>query len=232
MIYLPAIVSVTCYFEKYRSLATGIAVCGSGLGTFIFSPLVNFLVTSYGWQTTVAVIAGLVSLCTMFGTLFRPLPDEDQLIVQQLQSAAGAEESLTTGGGGGGVTATTVVLNVTDASHERQPLNATAAAADDRSYDRMPVSDDECGGGEKQANNKTSNMLMTLDAFGNGLDKQSRFALSQPELIAASLNKYKRDEVCYASQNLKPPHGSGIMCKKDIFYSGSLLNVSNAPRRR
>lgn len=33
LIYLPAIVSVTIYFEKYRSLATGIAVCGSGFGT-------------------------------------------------------------------------------------------------------------------------------------------------------------------------------------------------------
>lgn len=33
LIYLPAIVSVTMYFEKYRSLATGIAVCGSGFGT-------------------------------------------------------------------------------------------------------------------------------------------------------------------------------------------------------
>nr|CAH7728722.1 unnamed protein product [Callosobruchus chinensis] len=32
LIYLPAIVSVTAYFEKKRSLATGIAVCGSGFG--------------------------------------------------------------------------------------------------------------------------------------------------------------------------------------------------------
>ena len=32
LIYLPAIVSVTCYFEKKRSFATGIAVCGSGIG--------------------------------------------------------------------------------------------------------------------------------------------------------------------------------------------------------
>ncbi|EDW06545.2 uncharacterized protein Dmoj_GI21795 [Drosophila mojavensis] len=35
LIYLPAIVSVTQYFEARRSLATGIAVCGSGFGTFI-----------------------------------------------------------------------------------------------------------------------------------------------------------------------------------------------------
>ena len=39
LIYLPAIVSVSIYFEKKRGFATGIAVCGSGLGTFLFAPL-------------------------------------------------------------------------------------------------------------------------------------------------------------------------------------------------
>ena len=39
LIYLPAIVSVSVYFEKKRAFATGIAVCGSGLGTFIFAPI-------------------------------------------------------------------------------------------------------------------------------------------------------------------------------------------------
>jgi len=39
LIYLPAIVSVSIYFEKKRAFATGIAVCGSGLGTFIMSPV-------------------------------------------------------------------------------------------------------------------------------------------------------------------------------------------------
>ena len=32
LIYVPAIVAVGFYFEKKRSLAMGIAVCGSGLG--------------------------------------------------------------------------------------------------------------------------------------------------------------------------------------------------------
>jgi MFS family permease len=44
MIYLPAVVCVGYYFEKKRSLATGIAVCGSGFGTFAFAPLATYLV--------------------------------------------------------------------------------------------------------------------------------------------------------------------------------------------
>ena len=44
LIYLPAIVSVTCYFEKRRSFATGIAVCGSGFGTMALAPVIKLLV--------------------------------------------------------------------------------------------------------------------------------------------------------------------------------------------
>lgn len=73
LIYLPAIVSVTCYFEKYRSLATGIAVCGSGLGTFIFAPLTEFFVDEYGWRGALLLISSLVLQCTTFGALFRPV---------------------------------------------------------------------------------------------------------------------------------------------------------------
>ena len=42
LIYLPAIVSVSIYFEKKRAFATGIAVCGSGLGTFLLSPFTKW----------------------------------------------------------------------------------------------------------------------------------------------------------------------------------------------
>ena len=44
MVYLPSVVSVGYYFEKKRALATGIAVCGSGVGCFAFAPLANVLV--------------------------------------------------------------------------------------------------------------------------------------------------------------------------------------------
>lgn len=73
LIYLPAIVSVTMYFEKYRSLATGIAVCGSGLGTFIFSPLSGYLIEEYGWRGTMLIIGGITLNCIIFGATFKPL---------------------------------------------------------------------------------------------------------------------------------------------------------------
>ena len=41
--YVAAIVIVAYYFDRRRSFATGISVCGSGVGTFLFAPLTQGL---------------------------------------------------------------------------------------------------------------------------------------------------------------------------------------------
>lgn len=57
LIYLPSIVSVGYYFTSKRALATGIAVCGSGMGAFSFAPLVSRLLESYHWKATLRILA-------------------------------------------------------------------------------------------------------------------------------------------------------------------------------
>lgn len=42
LVYLPSILIVNQYFEKRRALAMGIAVCGSGIGTTVFSQVCQF----------------------------------------------------------------------------------------------------------------------------------------------------------------------------------------------
>ncbi|XP_074649137.1 monocarboxylate transporter 14-like [Tubulanus polymorphus] len=81
-IYLPGVVIVSQYFEKKRSLAMGVAVCGSGMGTFIFAPLIRKLVDEYAWRGTSLILSALLLNCACCGALFRPLPpikmpDED-----------------------------------------------------------------------------------------------------------------------------------------------------------
>ena len=56
-----------------RALATGISQTGSGVGQFVFAPLATFLLTNYGWEAAVWVVAGLYLMCTLFGDLLRPL---------------------------------------------------------------------------------------------------------------------------------------------------------------
>lgn len=65
LIYLPAVVCVGYYFETKRSLATGIAVCGSGFGTFAFAPLATMLLETYSWKGANLILAGLILNCAV-----------------------------------------------------------------------------------------------------------------------------------------------------------------------
>ncbi|XP_016840676.1 monocarboxylate transporter 14 isoform X2 [Nasonia vitripennis] len=73
LIYVPAVITTGFYFEKWRALATGISVCGSGIGAFVLSPVTNYLVSNFGWRGTLLWQAGMLLNCAVFGALFRPL---------------------------------------------------------------------------------------------------------------------------------------------------------------
>ncbi|KAH9516555.1 hypothetical protein DERF_007290 [Dermatophagoides farinae] len=57
--YVTSIVSVAYWFDRRRSLATGLAVCGSGFGTFLFAPLIILLLKEYGWRGTLLILSGV-----------------------------------------------------------------------------------------------------------------------------------------------------------------------------
>lgn len=65
LIYLPAVVCVGYYFETKRSLATGIAVSGSGFGTFAFAPIATMLLENFSWKTSNLILAGLILSCAV-----------------------------------------------------------------------------------------------------------------------------------------------------------------------
>lgn len=74
MIYAPSIITVGFYFERWRALATGIAVCGSGIGTFVLAPISDALIKHLEWKNALLVQAFIILvICTISGTLFRPL---------------------------------------------------------------------------------------------------------------------------------------------------------------
>lgn len=73
MVYIPAVVIIGFYFEKWRALATGIAMCGSGVGTFVFAPLTNYMLTEFGWRQTMMYQGFIIISCAVFGLAFRPI---------------------------------------------------------------------------------------------------------------------------------------------------------------
>ena len=57
LMYVPAVTAVGYWFEKKRSLVTGISTCGSGFGTIVFAPVVTALESSLGWQWCNTIVA-------------------------------------------------------------------------------------------------------------------------------------------------------------------------------
>ena len=73
-------------FIFYIHIFSGISVCGSGVGTFLFAPLATELLSKFGWKGSNLIFAGLCLNCAFFGALMRPLelkakitePEEDE----------------------------------------------------------------------------------------------------------------------------------------------------------
>jgi len=69
---VPSVVIVGVRFERRRALATGVAVCGTGVGTVALAPLVEHLLRLYGWRGTLLIEAGLLLNCCVCAGLYRP----------------------------------------------------------------------------------------------------------------------------------------------------------------
>ena len=121
MIYLPSIVSVGYYFERRRAVATGIAVCGSGIGTFIFAPLTKFLLDELDWKNALFVLAGIIFNGCVCGMLMRPLeptkkppkqkPARQKTVMDRIkEQTVGRRRKFTSESSGIGTTDTTEIL--------------------------------------------------------------------------------------------------------------------------
>jgi MFS family permease len=78
--YLPAVTVVTRWFTKKRGLVLGIAVSGFGIGGFLGSPFLNWLVQSFGWRMALLVL-GVCLGCVLFIAvlILRGHPEEKNL---------------------------------------------------------------------------------------------------------------------------------------------------------
>lgn len=88
-VYVPSSVIPSFWFEKKRSLATGIAVSGSGIGTFAMAPLMEYLITEYSWRGAMLILSAITLNILVFGALFRPVPEADEPLCnegEELQS--------------------------------------------------------------------------------------------------------------------------------------------------
>ncbi|KAL1497871.1 hypothetical protein ABEB36_008758 [Hypothenemus hampei] len=71
LIYVTAVVSIAFWFDKKRTLAVGIGASGTGVGTFIFSPLTDYLLFEFGWRGTTLILSGCFLNMCVCGALMR-----------------------------------------------------------------------------------------------------------------------------------------------------------------
>ena len=73
MCFIPTVVVVAQYFTKRRSLATGVTMSGSGIGTFLFAPIIGVLLDNYSWRGTYAILGAVAWNCAACAILYRPI---------------------------------------------------------------------------------------------------------------------------------------------------------------
>ncbi|ERL84402.1 monocarboxylate transporter 14 [Dendroctonus ponderosae] len=86
--YVTAVVAIAFWFDKYRTLALGLAAAGCGFGTVIYSPLITMLSMEYGWRGTVLILAGLFANMVVCGLLQR----DPEWIIKQERDRLAAEK--------------------------------------------------------------------------------------------------------------------------------------------
>eukprot|EP00744_Colponema_vietnamica_P002335 GILI01003683.1.p1 GENE.GILI01003683.1~~GILI01003683.1.p1 ORF type:complete len:491 (+),score=119.33 GILI01003683.1:226-1698(+) len=67
--FVPAVSIVAQWFTTRRGMATGVAVSGAGIGQFVFSPFIAYLLTEYGWRSCLRIL-GIISFGGIISTLY------------------------------------------------------------------------------------------------------------------------------------------------------------------
>uniref|UniRef100_A0AAG5DW67 Major facilitator superfamily (MFS) profile domain-containing protein n=1 Tax=Anopheles atroparvus TaxID=41427 RepID=A0AAG5DW67_ANOAO len=212
LIYLPAIVSVTMYFERLRSLATGIAVCGSGLGTSIFAPLTEALIKRFGWQGALIWIGAIVLICVFLGMMFRPLTHE---------TAPNAAAAAAVTVGSKEDEAAVPALQHSSAGRATPPVKPTILAGES---------------GLKRSNSHSAMDVPKIDLNANGhsisghnLDVERRvLAVDEAKRLGDSHPLLNEQQLLAATQQgaIKRAE-SGTMYRKDALYTGSVHNMAS-----
>ena len=83
------------WFEKRRGLASGIAVSGMGLGTFVLVPVSQRFISMWGWRMTFILLGCLVVLILLplNGLLLRHKPTEVDQCVDGLSGGASRDKA-------------------------------------------------------------------------------------------------------------------------------------------
>lgn len=69
-VYVPLVSTIARWFTSRRNTMTGLAVSGIGFGTFLFSPVANYLISVYNWRTSYTILGITLMVIILVATQF------------------------------------------------------------------------------------------------------------------------------------------------------------------
>lgn len=78
LMYIAAVVVVAETFNKNRSLAIGLALCGAGAGQVGMAPLVSWVVGTWGWRIGLQVLAAITLGCVGLSSFMKKTTGKDR----------------------------------------------------------------------------------------------------------------------------------------------------------
>lgn len=71
--YIASLIIIAEYFDKKRGIATGITMAGSGVGSFVFAPVLQALIKHFDWKFATSICSCIILQTCVCGALLRPL---------------------------------------------------------------------------------------------------------------------------------------------------------------
>lgn len=206
LIYLPAIITVSSYFTSRRSLATGISLCGSGLGAFFYAPTCQYLLEHLSLISSVCILALIMAIVGLFcGVLQSPLEQVISLVFDEEAVNKQATDEATN--------------KTTDYRPDR--INEDETEDNSRSEEKLD---------QVRRNSRRKNNLYVPTDFGlkgrkNGQRTISECVAPNLAVLEPNLKHYDSSDANSRSTFLYRSKNSLIFKQQDIFYSGSTLHL-------
>ena len=83
--YFPTVLALKIYFKRYLNLANGISASGSGLGTLLFGPLIEYSVDKVGLRWMFRLCAAIAAVLILMHIIFIYIEKKFQSTVEAFE---------------------------------------------------------------------------------------------------------------------------------------------------
>ena len=84
--FVSSIVILGQYFDRKLALANGIATSGSGVGSLVAGPVINYLLQAVGWKNSMRILSGFALVLWIAALLFKPRESDHDIMERKKNS--------------------------------------------------------------------------------------------------------------------------------------------------